>query len=388
MKRRNFIKIMVAGSGVILVPSIFNGCGGNNLKALEAWNGPSENEKDIRILVLSYAILAPNPHNKQPWIIELRDPNRFDLYVDSERLLPETDPPYRQIHIGQGTFLENLDLAAKHFGYQADIEYFPQGMYSNAVLENKPVATINLVKNSETKRDPLFDYILERESNKRAYKDKPLSQKQLISIKEVVGRDAGGYFLAITTGSTQLTKLAGMLSEAMRIETSDKNRDRETITMFRFNDDEVEKYKDGFGLAQVGKTGIIKFLLEKFFLSRKSALTEDSSFGEETVKLTEKQSESAVAFGWLTSKTNTRLDQVKIGRIYERINLKATELGIAMHPMSQVLQEYSDMAFLQQKFKDYLRIPEDQTVQMLFRLGHATPVVHSPRRQVKDFFRG
>ncbi len=106
------------------------------------------------------------------------------------------------------------------------------------------------------------------------------------------------------------------------------------------------------------------------------------------MKLTEKQSESAVAFGWLTSKTNTRLDQVKIGRIYERINLKATELGIAMHPMSQVLQEYSDMAFLQQKFKDYLRIPEDQTVQMLFRLGHATPVVHSPRRQVKDFFRG
>lgn len=358
MKRRNFIKIMVAGSGVILVPSIFNGCGGNNLKALEGWNGPSKNEKDIRILVLSYAILAPNPHNKQPWIIELRDPGRFDLYVDSERLLPETDPPYRQIHIGQGTF-----------------------------LENKPVATINLVKISGAKRDPLFDYILERESNKRAYEDKPLSQKQLISIKEVVGRDAGEYFLAITTGSTQIAKLAEMLTEAMRIEASGKNRDRETITMFRFNDDEVEKYKDGFGLAQVGKTGVMKFLLETFFLSRKSALAEDSTFGEETVKLTKKQSETAVAFGWLTTRTNTRLDQVKIGRIYERINLKATESGIAMHPMSQVLQEYSDMAFLQQKFKNYLKIPEDQTVQMLFRLGHATPVVHSPRRQVKDLFR-
>ena len=362
MKRRNFIKILTAGSGVILVPSILNGCGGNNLRALEGWNGPSKNEKDIRIIVLSYAILAPNPHNKQPWIIELRDPGRFDLYVDSKRLLPETDPPYRQIHIGQGTFLENLDLAARHFGYQADIEYFPKGMYSNAVLDNKPVATINLVKNAGVKRDSLFDYILERESNKRAYEDKSLSQKQLISIKEVVGRDAGQYALAITTGSAQLSQLAEILTEAMRIEASDKNRDKETITMFRFNDDEVEKFKDGFGLAQVGKTGFIKFLLETFFISRKSALAEDSTFAEETVKLTKKQSESAVAFGWLTSKTNTRLDQVKIGRIYERINLKATESGIAMHPMSQVLQEYSDMALLQQKFKNYLGIPEGQTV--------------------------
>jgi hypothetical protein len=182
--------------------------------------------------------------------------------------------------------------------------------------------------------------------------------------------------------------LAEVLTEAMRIEISDKNRDRETLSMFRFNDDEMEKYRDGFGLAQMGKTGIIKFLAETFFISRKSALAEDSNFGEESVKLTKEQSESAAAFGWLTTKTNTRLEQVKIGRIYERINLRVTELGIAMHPMSQVLQEYSDMALLQKEFKKHLEIPEGHTVQMLFRLGHATPVVHSPRKKVEALFRG
>ena len=148
-------------------------------------------------------------------------------------------------------------------------------------LENKPVASINLVKDSGVRRDPLFDYILERQSK-----------------------------------------------------------------------------------------------------------AEDSSFGEESVKITKEQSESAAAFGWLTTNTNTRLDQVKIGRIYERINLRVTELGIAMHPMSQVLQEYSDMALLQKKFKKHLEIPEGHTVQMLFRLGHATPVVHSPRKKVEALFRG
>jgi hypothetical protein len=113
MKRRNFIKATLAGTGMILIPSIFNGCSTQELKALEGWRkGHSKIEKDIRLIVLSYAILAPNPHNNQPWIIDLKDSHNFDLYVDPERLLPETDPPYRQIHIGQGTFLENLSLGS------------------------------------------------------------------------------------------------------------------------------------------------------------------------------------------------------------------------------------------------------------------------------------
>jgi hypothetical protein len=67
------------------------------------WNGSDENVKDIRLQVLAYAILSPNPHNKQPWIIRLTGTNSFNLYVDPDRLLPETDPVYRQVHIGQGT---------------------------------------------------------------------------------------------------------------------------------------------------------------------------------------------------------------------------------------------------------------------------------------------
>jgi hypothetical protein len=72
---------------------------------MEGWNGPRPEETDIRIRVLSHAILAANPNNIQPWLIDLTGARSFDLYVDPERLLPKTDPPYRQIHIGQGTFL-------------------------------------------------------------------------------------------------------------------------------------------------------------------------------------------------------------------------------------------------------------------------------------------
>lgn len=47
-----------------------------------------------------------------------------------------------------------------------------------------------------------------------------------------------------------------------------------------------------------------------------------------------------------------------------------------------------ERADLQKRFLAYLNIPEGHTVQMLFRLGFAETVEHSPRRAVKDLQRG
>ncbi len=112
VNRRNFIKVMAGGSSIVLIPSVLGACGNKEAESwLEGWKGPAADETDIRLIVLSYAILAANPHNTQPWIVDLTGPGNLDLYVDQQRLLPETDPPARQIHISQGTFLENLKLS-------------------------------------------------------------------------------------------------------------------------------------------------------------------------------------------------------------------------------------------------------------------------------------
>ena len=338
MKRGQFIRVMGAGSTVLLVPSIFHACSPTRPISLEGWRGPGTDIGDIRIVVLSYAVLAANPHNKQPWIIDLTGPRSLDLYVDQSRLLPETDPPARQIHIGHGTFLENLDLAARQFGYRAEITYFPQGSYGNTVIESRPVASISFGMDSGIRRDALFDQVLKRQSNKRPYSDESLTQAELDGV--VTAYDNDEFPMTITTDSAQRVKLAEIMVKAMQIENTMKKREAETIAMFRFSSEEMEKYRDGFGLAQSGISGFKKFFAETFFLSRESALAEDSSFGKAAVDLTESQANTAAAFGWITSPSNTRLDQVRIGRAYERVNLMATALGVAMHPMSQVLQEY------------------------------------------------
>jgi len=360
-------------------------CGETGETGLETWSGPEPGETDIRQIVLSYAILAPNPHNKQPWIVELTGPESFDLYVDQSRLLPETDPPFRQVHIGQGTFLENAELAAKKHGYRMEVAYFPKGIYSNVVMENKPVASVMLVKDLTVAVDPLFQQMTKRQSNKRVYGDKSLSTAQLDGLRRSFVHPDISMNLTDDAGKRQ--NLATILKTAMEIETSDKARDAETIAMFRFNDEERARFRDGFGVAQAGMTGIMKFVAEAFFLDRKKIEADSKEFGEQAVQITTDQANSAAAFGWITTPSNSRLDQVLTGRAYERINLKATELGVAMHPMSQVLQEYADMGDLQREFLKFLGVPEGQTVQMLFRLGHAEPVVHSARRHIPDIIR-
>ncbi len=387
VNRRNFIKVMTGGSSIVLIPSVLSACSNGDTEIwLEGWKGPMSGETENRWIILSYAILAANPHNKQPWIVDLTGPSSLDLYVDRQRLLPETDPPARQIHIGQGTFLENLELAARQHGYRANIDYFPKGEYGNAVVEDKPVASVTLNEDASNMKDPLFEMILRRQSNKRAYTEAPLTADQLARLRTALTDPR--LELTVSDDTVLKDELSEIMIEAMRIETASKSRDAETIAMFRFNDEERSHYRDGFSVAQSGMSGFKGWVAESFFLSRDDTEKDSTSFGEQAVDLTTKHAQSAAAFGWISTANNTRVDQVVTGRAYERLNLTATALGIAMHPMSQVLQEYLDMVDLQKRFLAYLDIPEGHTVQMLFRLGVAEPVEHSPRRPVKDLQRG
>ena len=59
---------------------------------------------------ISYGITAPNPHNTQAWKVKILNPTSFLLYVDEKRLVTASDPPTRQIHVGQGTFIETVTV--------------------------------------------------------------------------------------------------------------------------------------------------------------------------------------------------------------------------------------------------------------------------------------
>ncbi|MDH5229146.1 MAG: twin-arginine translocation pathway signal protein [Gammaproteobacteria bacterium] len=380
MKRRDFIRVMGFSGGAFFLPPFLTMS--DAVLAQEFWLDDLSKFEDIRLKLLAYAMLAPSAHNTQPWLIKLEAKQQFSLFVDQDRLLPETDPPARQIHISQGSFIENLDIAAQAFGYHMQVNYFPEGEYANNTIENKAVARFNLLENKNTQVDRLFKHIVARSSNKRIYSNTPLSNEHIQSIATLSTND--DLNLTVSNDKHLLQYLPPMLTQAMTIEVSKQQRDLETIRMFRFNNDEIEKYRDGLSIAQTGKTGLMKWMIERFFISREKAKADDSKFAEQAVNLTERQAASTQAFAWITSKTNTRLDQVLAGRLYERLNLLTTSLNVAQHPMSQILEEYADMAELKAKFYERLNINSGETVQMLVRLGYASEIPHTPRRPVNS----
>src|SRR5436309_1666610 len=95
--------------------------------ALRPWEDAGRSRADPRRFVVEHALLAPNPHNRQPWIVELTAPDGMTLWCDLERRLPQTDPFDRQIVIGLGAFIEVASLAASTLGLRLDVAPFPQG---------------------------------------------------------------------------------------------------------------------------------------------------------------------------------------------------------------------------------------------------------------------
>jgi hypothetical protein len=95
-------------------------------------------------------------HNRQPWLVDLREGGVITLYADRTRLLPETDPFGRQILIGHGAFLELLVLALAQQGLAATVQLFPQGDLppTLAAWDDRPIARIALGTPGSAKPDP------------------------------------------------------------------------------------------------------------------------------------------------------------------------------------------------------------------------------------------
>jgi hypothetical protein len=91
MNRRQILRI--AGGGFIAAATVtLTACDGSMPpEAIADWQPPTDS-LEIRRWVLSHALLAPNAHNLQSWLVDLGTEGTIVLRMDMNRLLPETDP--------------------------------------------------------------------------------------------------------------------------------------------------------------------------------------------------------------------------------------------------------------------------------------------------------
>lgn len=365
--------LQVAGTTSILAAlGLPAGCASSE-SAAAAWRRPGQGAKDVRRWALAHAILAPNPHNKQPWLVRLTAGDVVELYVDPSRLLPKTDPFDRQITIGCGAFLELLEMAAAEAGYRVSTSPWPEGQ-PEPRLDHRPFARVAFRRDAAMPKDPLFAYVLRRRTNRLEYDvSRPVAAAALAHLADA---ERPGVRVGATAVAHDLARLRPIVRRGYLVECDAPAPYRENIDAMRIGAAEIDRHRDGISLSgtavELGAlTGV---------LSRKAFLQTGSTAASEFRKSCEPWVRSSMAFAWLTTQTNTRHAQIEAGRAYLRLNLLATALGLAMQPWSQCLQEYPEMRPVLGAVHHALGVAAPARIQMLVRLGYAGSVPPAPRR--------
>ena len=368
--RRDVLKL-IGGGAVVAATAPLSGCSGVGVSqtARGPWRKAGQYD-DPRKRALSYALLAPNPHNRQPWLVRLEGADALTLQVDLARRLPATDPFDRQIVIGCGAFLELLAIAAAEEGYRADIVAFPEGD-DMKTLDARPVARVTLVAGA-SQRDPLAAHILARRSNKTVYEPREVAAADLQALADVA-RVPGTTSVA-TAEAGLVARLRDLTWRAHVKEVTTPVANQESVDLMRIGAHEVAANPDGIEL----EGGMIELARRIGMVSRANLADPTSTAFKQGLGLYEKMAMSARAFGWICNDNRSRADQLAAGRAYVRMNLKATALGLGVHPWSQALQEYPAMVALYEEARALLG--GGGTVQMLYRIGYAQAIGPTPRR--------
>lgn len=383
--RRGFMRVL--GAGGIILGATALGAGSwittrDPSDARAPWEQAGQDVdsigEDVRVRALSYAILAPNAHNRQPWSVDLSEPGVATLYCDLDRRLPHTDPFDRQITVSLGCFLELFTIALAQEGFGSQVTLFPQGD-PQPRLDERPVARIALqeaaLQETTATPDPLFAHIVSRHTNKE-----PFDMGRTVPAENVVAiQAASNAGRLLSTGSTlddaKIDELRDLTWRGHEIESYTARTMQESIDLMRIGKDEVLANPDGIDLSGP----MFEALNLAGLLTREQIADTSSTAFAQGLQAYREIMHSAMGYVWIVSEGDSRAQQIAAGRAYVRMHLAATARGVDMHPLSQALQEYEEMSALYSDIKDSLGVPQTQTVQMLARIGYGPNINASPR---------
>lgn len=368
LSRRNVLAVL--GGGVVLAAGASAGVYAATRDpeaARQPWRDAGQIYDDPIRDALSYALTAPNPHNRQPWLVRLNGETHATLYCDDTRLLPATDPFSRQIMIGLGCFLEVARLAASARGYDAQVTLFPDGYSEETVDRSRAVAQIALRPTNDA-ADPLSAHILDRRSMKEPHDlTRPVTDEIMLALQpEVTG---------FANDGERVAAFRDLAFRAHSVEVYTDYTMQESIDLMRFTRGQIEANPDGIELG-----GVFLETLHRMGLMTAASLQDHDSMAFQTgLDIYRETIFGSTAFVWITTPGNTRRDQVMAGMDYVRANLKATSMGLGMHPLSQALQEYPEMDDLRAQMDAMVRVEGGERLQMFARVGYGPTALPTPR---------
>jgi hypothetical protein len=335
------------------------------------------------LMAIAIGVNTANPHNTQAWKFKVVSDTKAIMYVDETRLLPATDPPARQIHIGCGCFLETLRIGSTSFGYQSYIDLLPDGQYPFDEIGTKPIAFIEL-KKEKTKRDELYEHIFTRRTNRSKYHPGKFEEGTIEKLIAYTSPKASR--ILFKDSDLDMQKLNDMCFEAMKIEVTTYRTMEENRIWLRRNQKIAADKRDGIDLKSNGMGDIPRFFSEKLAKADAPKYAHKEKYQNMFFKSFSEKLSSSSAVAYFVTENNTQRDWIKCGMDFTRFNLAADRSGVALHHLNQVLQEYDEMNEVRVEFENYVYVKSPQKVQLVLRLGRADEIDgFSFRRHLKDF---
>ncbi len=368
--------MLIGGSGSILILTQGTGCSYYSAESGDAyapWAFPGA-ESRPEMIAARAAILAANPHNTQPWALHVSD-SGIDLHADFTRNLGSIDGLLREMYIGLGCALENMVIAAQASGRAVGVQLLPDA--SNASL----VASVSLTPAAPTD-DPSFAAIARRHTNRGRYADAPPSSALVPALQALV-TEAGVQLHVFTSEIDKATFRTGTI-DATTAFISDAEMSRDSNAWYRQSAGDILQHRDGVTIDASGNGAATRFFGKE--LGRPSDATANSYWldgtrGDQT---------TGSAFCVLSSPAaNGRDDQLRVGRVYQRIHLWLVSQGLAAQPLNQMaeLQDREQLKGLAPTFATLLNrlmAATDRRAQMLFRIGYPwDEALKSPRRPIE-----
>ncbi|MDX2103327.1 MAG: twin-arginine translocation pathway signal protein [Alphaproteobacteria bacterium] len=359
--------VFAAAAGLVLVEGVL--AAGRPALAVErrdpraAWaEAPANRHPDWRVRAFSWAVLAPNPHNRQPWMLELIGSDEALLFADLDRRLPVTDPLDRQITIGLGAAVELFCLAAAAEGRAVVVEPFPAGVPEGR-LDQRPVARLSLAAGGAGQADPLFAAAPNRRSAKLPFDlARPPTAAELHSVASAARH---GTRVVTILDPAEVAAWRELTWWAWQIEAGDSAAHGETIALMRLGRAEVTSRPDGVSVWGPG----LDELVANGVLTRAGFSEPAHPAYRAMVDRYRAMLAATPAYLAVLTPAGSLREALTAGRDWLRLNLAATAAGLAIHPVSQALQEFPAMAEPYLAAHTRLGATAPARVQMLARIG-------------------
>lgn len=314
-------------------------------------------EERLRFL-LRYAILAPSVKNTQPWSFAV-DGRTVRIYADQSRRLTVTDPDCRELYISVGCALENLLVAAEHFGMAHEVFYLPEGEDAElaAVVEFWAGGT----RSPERQAIPL-DALIQRQNDNSLYRDAHVSLELRRRLYECVAEPD------------------------LRLELSDDGFFRSWVDELTFEADCAEFANKAFRRELAHSIGHGVFSAPGFRARLAGLLVSRVDIGEAVAQQDRELVASAALLGLVLGEEDTHGVHLRTGQLFERVWLTATALGVSIHPMSQTMRTPELRDAVADLVGGLGWLP-----QHLFRVGFSTRETRpkrTPRRTLEEVLRG